>query len=134
MDTLIKAVVLFVISITGWTTPDQTIKVIIDEKQVFLNSGRDAAYQGDGVILVRELPATLTPEFVHEVVHHFQYAQGRMHKDNTSREECMLEVEAERIENVFRRRAGMVESDFYEKLCEPAFRETKNHQKKEEKE
>ncbi|MDP3725698.1 MAG: hypothetical protein Q8R36_00700 [bacterium] len=130
MDSLIAAAVLFVVSVTGWAAPDQPIKIVIDEEQIFLNSGRTAAYQGNGIILLGKLPEALTYELVHEVVHHFQDVQGRIHRNNTSKEECMLEVEAERIGNILRKRDGLAKIDFYEKLCEPAFRETKKHHKK----
>ena len=117
MEVIVAAALVFVNSLTGWQIPEQTPKILIDEQRVFLNSGRDAAYQGEGVILVREVTASLSPELVHEIVHFFQEKQNRLHKNNTSREECLLESEAEVIENEFRKNLGLELASFYSQLC-----------------
>lgn len=66
-----------------------------------------------GTIFTR--PNSGENDIIHELVHFFQRYQQRDAK--TAKEECLFELEAEHIENLWQKEHGLMESKPYQELC-----------------
>lgn len=119
METTVYAVMIWVAAVTGWDMPAYRPDILPLTNEVSARLGGTACASfvpsigGHGTIFLGS--CAKDEDVVHEVVHFFQQERGE--EPQTSEEECLFELKAEEIENLWKVAHGRPESRPYYELC-----------------
>lgn len=119
VEQLMPALILWIASVTGWQVPAARPDIQSMSPEISARLGGMAyvsfvpSIGPHGTIFTRQ--GAEESDLVHELVHFYQQEQGR--EARTAREECLVELEAEHIENLHRRANSRPESRPFYELC-----------------
>ena len=119
MEATLYAAMIWVSAVTGWDMPPYRPVILLMTNEVSARLGGAACASfvpsagAHGTIFLGR--CAKGEDVVHEVVHFFQRERGE--DPRTSREECLFELKAEEIENLWRAEHGLPEARPYYELC-----------------